>query len=388
MRDRDRPEFSSAVRISLDACPGPPMLRLGIRMAASPLALAWALTVWCIGCAADESPESTVLLVPEVSSPTALSRNPSIALIDDDTACVIDSYEHRVLCLSRGGNLIGAFGGQGDGPGEFQFPRAVMRAPDQTVAVLDPLSSRTTIFTTTGQLVAEVSLPAVFEPLSPIAETTVGAYEPNFLSSDKVLAEVGVPGGEILWQRELHSPATMGLPAHCGLQWGAMTKGDVAVFGVCNSLLLFYSPDAGGQATVVESPTYADELPNHRDIDEFREGARFMFGGDTVPDAAVRDFAETPKRDRIVGRSMVYDASERLWVATQRDRDRYSYFDLYVDTAFVGSVQVRDRLLGFDILNGTLVTLVERALNEHDADGVPDRGLDWYDVRHVGLGQE
>ena len=113
-----------------------------------------------------------------------------------------------------------------------------------------------------------------------------------------------------------------------------------------------------------------------------------MFGGDTVPDAAVRDFAETPKLDRIVGRSMVYDASERLWVATQRDRDRYSYFDLYVDTAFVGSVQVRDRLLGFDILNGTLVALVERALNEHDADGVPDRGLDWYDVRQVGLGKE
>lgn len=322
-------------------------------------------------------------MIPIASSPTALSRNPSIALINDNTACVVDSYEHEILCLNRAGNQVGAFGGQGDGPGEFRFPRAVVRSLDQTVAVLDPLSSRATVFTTTGEFVAEVPLPEVFEPVSPIAETTFGTYTPSFLSSDKVLAEIEVPSGAILWQRELRSPAAMGLPAHCGLQWGAMNKGEVAVFGVCNSMLLFYSPDAGGQTRVVESPTFADELPNHRDIEEFREGARFLFDGDTVPAAAVREFAETPKRDRIVGRSMVYDSSERLWVATQRDRDRFSYFDLYVDTAFVGSVQVRDRLLGFDILDSILVTLVERPFDEDDADGVPNRGIDWYDLNGV-----
>ncbi len=324
-------------------------------------------------------------MVPIASSATALSKNPSIALIDENTACVIVSYVYEVQCLSRSGDLVGAFGGQGDGPGEFRFPRAVVRALDQTVGVLDPLSSRATIFTTTGEVVTEVPLPEVFEPVSPIAGTVIGTYIPSHLSSDKVLAEIELPGGAILWQRELHEPAAMGLPAECGLQWGAMAKVEVVVFGVCNSMLLFYSADAGGQARVVESPTYAYELPNHRDVEEFREGARFLFNGDTVPPAAVREFAATPKRDRITGRSMVYDVSERLWVATQRDRDRFSYFDLYVDTAFVGSVQVRDRLLGFDILNSTLVALVERPLDEHDADGVPNRGVDWYDFGELRL---
>lgn len=60
-----------------------------------------------------------------------------------------------------------------------------------------------------------------------------------------------------------------------------------------------------------------------------------------------------------------------------------------LDKAFLGTVKVQDRMLGFDVLDGTLVVLVERGLDEDaDRDGIPDRGVDWYDVRDLELGRE
>lgn len=131
------------------------------------------------------------------SSPTELSRNPSIALVNDHTACIIVSYENEVRCLDRSGDLIGAFGRQGEGPGEFLFPHAVVRGPEQTVAVLDPLSARVSVFKPTGELVNVVRVPEVFEPLSPIGETMIGTFALNLLSSNTVLAEVDLRGGAI-----------------------------------------------------------------------------------------------------------------------------------------------------------------------------------------------
>lgn len=310
-----------------------------------------------------------------------------MALVDDHTACVVDSYEKEVQCLDRTGELVGVFGGEGDGPGEFRFPYAALRGPEHTVAVIDPLASRLSIFRPTGELVTEVAVPRVFEPMSPIGETMIGTYTPNLLSHDKILAEVDLAGGAILWRRELLTPSDVGLPEDCGLSlsWGAIGQGGMATFGACRSQLLFYPADGNGEVAVIEAPTYTGELPNPRDIDEYRHGARFLYRDGVVPDAAVQAFAEAPKTDRIPGRPMVYDESGRLWVGTRRDRDRFSYFDVYLDTVFAGTVQVRDRVMGFDILNGTLVTLVERALDEHDGDGIPDRGIDWYDLGQLSV---
>ncbi len=343
------------------------------------LALAGVLAAWSANCSSDELPRVRSI-APVASTPTELSRNPYVVLIADNTACVIVSYEHEIQCLDRSGNLIGVFGRQGEGPGEFRFPRAVVRGPEQTVAVVDPFSSRVSIFKPKGELVTAVPTPEVFEPMSPIGETMIGTYMPGLYSSDKVLAKVDLPSGVILWERELGSPSALGLHEDCGLSWGALTKTGVAAFGACESMLLFFPTSADGDVTLVDAPTYTGELPNHRDIAEFREGSRF---GDTVPSAAVQEFAETPKRDRITGRPLIYDASDRLWVATQRDMDRFSYFDVYTDTTFLGSVRVQDRLLGFDILDGTLIALVERALDQNDGDGIPDRGIDWYDVSTI-----
>ena len=92
---------------------------------------------------------------------------------------------------------------------------------------------------------------------------------------------------------------------------------------------------------------------------------------------------ETPKRNHLQIGSLAYDDQGRLWVATERDRAHFSYFDLYGGTEYVGSVQVKDRVLGYDLYGSTLAVLVERPL---DADGIGWRALDWYDIAEVDLG--
>ena len=47
-------------------------------------------------------------------------------------------------------------------------------------------------------------------------------------------------------------------------------------------------------------------------------------------------------------------------------------------------MRIRDRLIGFDLHGETLATLVERAVAEGDADGIPDREVDWYDIGKIG----
>ena len=61
----------------------------------------------------------------------------------------------------------------------------------------------------------------------------------------------------------------------------------------------------------------------------------------------------------------------------------YSYFDIWVGTEYAGTVRIRDRLMGYDVLDSTLVALVER---KPDADGIAQRALDWYDIGGVPFG--
>ncbi len=218
-------------------------------------ALVLALMPWFINCSSDNPPQVSVI-VPTSSSATPLSANSSVALVDEHTACVIVSYETEVRCLARTGELAGVFGREGDGPGEFRFAHALMRGPRHTVAVIDPLASRLSVFTPAGELVAEVAIPEVFEPMSPIGETMIGTYAPNLRSTNRVLAEFDLAGGAVLWRRELRTPSDIGLPGECGLSWGAMSLGGVATFGACHSQLLFYSASGDGEVGVIEAPTY------------------------------------------------------------------------------------------------------------------------------------
>ena len=60
---------------------------------------------------------------------------------------------------------------------------------------------------------------------------------------------------------------------------------------------------------------------------------------------------------------------------------------MYENAEYVGSVSIRDRLIGFDLLGSTLVVLVERQVGPDDTDGIPDRALDWYEIGDLRFGR-
>ena len=72
-------------------------------------------------------------LKPVASVDAPLSRNTDVALVDENTACVINSHEFLVQCRNRAGSSVGVFGGEGESPGEFRRPAYVERGPAGTL---------------------------------------------------------------------------------------------------------------------------------------------------------------------------------------------------------------------------------------------------------------
>lgn len=94
----------------------------------------------------------------------------------------------------------------------------------------------------------------------------------------------------------------------------------------------------------------------------------------------IDSYRTTPKNYHLSTAQQLIDAENRYWIATQRELREWSYLDVYENAEYVGSVRVRDRIRGFDVLGSTLVVLVDRPVGADDADGVPDRALDWYEI--------
>lgn len=168
---------------------------------------------------------------------------------------------------------------------------------------------------------------------------------------------------------------------------GTSTPGGGLVFEVCGNELAFLAGRDAPSATVVASPSYVETLPNDRDVREemelFTGLGRNQGMSDSAIAAVVAEFREKPK-DWILKRDAFgFDHQDRLWVATTRDHDTFSYFDIWAGTVYVGAVRVRDRLMAFDIFGSTLVTLVERTPGE---DGIGELAIDWYDIGEVGDG--
>lgn len=303
-------------------------------------------------------------------------------LVGPDTVCVIDSYSVQVACAGRGAPFH-AFGKEGAGPGEFRVPLSLVRGPDGTLGVVDGKLSRLTVFRPSGALVTDVSLPFLFSPMSSaFGETIRGTYVVyTGAPSGALVVQVEVPSGQIRSERRLLHPSELGFATESvkGFSRGALGPGGEMAFGTGVNELVFFGNGAD-EVSIINEPMYVPHHPNDRDVEDYGLMMRGVFGGGSLSEEQLRDFAETTKPSRVRGRSLVYDDWGRLWVATQRDRDERSYIDVYTDAGFTGSLEIRDRIVGFDILGSILVTLVERGIPESDSDGIADRGIDWYRI--------
>ena len=66
----------------------------------------------------------------------------SIAVDAEGNILVADFYNHRVQKFTPDGAFLSAFGGKGDGPGEFNFVSAAAPAPDGSIYVADFANNR------------------------------------------------------------------------------------------------------------------------------------------------------------------------------------------------------------------------------------------------------
>ncbi len=331
-----------------------------------------------VGCVSDKDEKPTASLTPVALTEAPLSNNPEIVLIDENTTCVTNSYESQVHCRDRQGAVVGVFGRRGEGPGEFRNSPDLARGPDGTVGIFS--SDRLMFFEPTGILLSEKTLPVNLVANSLFGETVFGSYFPRrSRDPNYVPIQIDMVSGEI-WDREdIHDVAE----TECKeVGAGRPIPSGGYVFVACQRELVFLASLDASTATVIKAPTYVDELPNERDMTEIQSHT-IPRGGFAIPQAYVEEYRQRPKRGYLVPGALSYDAWERLWVATQRDRDDNSYLDIYTGTEYAGTVQIRDRLIGYDLMGPTFVALVER---KPDKDGIAQRAIDWYDIGDLEIG--
>ena len=343
-------------------------------------------------------------MVAETSAP--LSHDNQIALTHDTTACVIDSFELQVRCVDRSGKLVGKFGAEGEGPGEFRSLLDLWRAGEGRIGVFHDLN-RVSVFEPAGNLLFESALPEVLMPKAHFGPTIHGyglSAFPHSVSPPSGrgrlipgfpgrvaldLMEVDANTGQVLWTRGVEN-----LVDACPLlrPGPPRPQGGWVLMGLweCEGKLVFLDHRDSQDVAVFHSPTYVAELPNERDVAAELESNRRMAGwtGMAPPDAESsepgRTFRETPKSWFLRGSAMVFDSWDRLWVATNLDRDDFSYFDIWVDTDHAATVRIHDRLMGYDLMGSTLVALVER---KPGPDGIAQRAIDWYDIGALEIGR-
>ena len=357
------------------------------------VALLWYVPViilLCLsGCASERADISeTVILFPYASHGAPISTSNHVAVLSEEIACVINSYESHIHCVDRINGNVTVFGSEGRGPGEFARLSGIARSRDGHVVAMDIAEDRLTFFATDGSLASETRLPQGFAPTLLHGDRLYGfelvmpdfekEFEPSY-----VPMEVDIRSGEVLWKRtgladvvdrECFNPAI-----------GASTPGGGLIFQVCESELAFFAHKDAPTVTVIASPSYVEALPNERDLAAFMDDIipiRTLAGPipESEMDAIAAGFLEKPKEWLLKPAPFGFDNRDHLWVATTRDRDAFSYFDVWSDTTYIGAVRVQHRLLGFDIFDSTLVTLVERPLDE---DGIGERAIDWYDLGEI-----
>ena len=371
----------------------------------TPAASAALLAVGALFACSEPEPEldqsgSLFAPTPFGSATVPYSENGTVALLaGSELACVVESYEFRIHCVDSAGRVAGVFGNEGAGPGELGSNLVgLIGGRDGTVGIIDNALKRITVFIPSGQLVTTAPLPSasvglnatgVFgDTLTAVALTTAdpmriaGGAGPGGLYT---VFDIEVSTGRILRQQEL-PPVSAGV--ECGTVHSGFPNGLSGwLYIACEGHLVLLAEN--GETKVVQAPTYTGELPTDADVSLRIEEMEHMDRLDIIPfsDERLERYRSRPKNYHLQLGSERFDEVGNVWIATQRDRHAFSYLDVYSveELEYLGSVRIRDRLIGFDLVESTLVTLVERRDTQSDENALlPMRRLDWYDVADFG----
>lgn len=333
------------------------------------------------------------------SAPLPPSTNHSIALLAERVACIVDSYAVRVECgPPDGSNWSTVNSGVGEGPGELRSVLSLVRVDTVTVGAYDYRNGRMSYFSVDGAEVESISVPSFGAPfpslwegaavLLPMRRTRVDDGEVLELTW---VVGPGYPDESLDPSGGDESPSGFARPGRLGpIPDGApvlshrsavptsplrLRNGDILLHAF-DGVLLRLGP-TGAAARLISLPDRPPEPLNERDIEARIASYRNVFGSE-MPTGRVRSLRTRIKSPVMGDQAIREDGWGRVWIATTRDRDRYSYFEVMKRDRFEEAVRVSDRMLGYDIRGSLLAVLVEGP--EPDAAGIHPRFLDLYRI--------
>ncbi len=312
-----------------------------------------------------------------------MSESPELVLLEDGTACVTETYWHRIVCKDPGGESV-MFGTKGEGPGEFLDIYHVRRGPDGMIGVMDADLRRLSLFAETGGL---VNVTSAFPPLfdigrrKTVGETVVGSTFDR--SGKRTDMEIELATGRILWERSFlleRDVVDCSSPGRRDRQLGGgfAGPGSSLLFVTCyGEYLVWYADRDDPEPAAIVRTTYVERYPTDREV------ASEMRVLQSAPWQVSED--EIRSRPKVWYRASVVDDRQRFWAvwhseALGRVTTPKSYVDLFHLTSdgphYALTLELKDIVLGMDVLGDTLAVLVER-----DVGGLlPERHVEWYDV--------
>lgn len=115
---------------------------------------------------------------PDGEGEDALFQVLHLTRLSDGRVAVWDGGDHEVRLFDAAGQFSVAFGGEGEGPGEFQLLGAMRALPGDTLLLFDMLLHRATLFDDTGGVVRTTQLdpPGPQEGISALWRLPDGSY--------------------------------------------------------------------------------------------------------------------------------------------------------------------------------------------------------------------
>lgn len=352
-------------------------MKAGLR--AGPLLAAAALLFPACGSGGPSGPAAGPRLhLVASSSRLPPSINQVVTLVSPRRACYIDSYRVLVLCGGRAWDRVDTIGSEGEGPGEYRKPLTLARAARDTLGVVDGRTGRLELFAADGSIVTSVHVPSGFAPLGAPRDGVWAGTHFDFHDAtwSAPVAWVSLEADSIVRRLKFRDGIEADAPPGIAGPATRLRDGTLVFWPRRDYVLARYAPD-GRLLGTFGRPDFQRPMPSDRDVEEHREGYRSIFHH-PLAEKDVEAFRKRREGAVLGGESMAVDSAGRLWVATTRDHDRRSWLDVFRDEVYVTSVPVKGRLLGLDILGGTLVALVEGA--RRDGVGLYPRRLDWYRI--------
>ena len=342
-----------------------------------------------VACAQDRQlcPMSTAADLEPLAQSGSLpySLNDTFAILDDSTACIVDSYEVRILCGDRNWGRVTALGREGKGPGELSPNGYLVSGPADSVSYVDPGNSRLTVFTP-GSAGRSFEWPALVGPAGEWDRSgRLAAYAfPSTPSGTPELRVVTLDlEGKVLAENKLRfDPGTLDVVKAILTGATQSPNGGWAVRAEADQrqALAQYS-SKGGFLGLLEWPPLAASHPTARDMDTYVEQYERVFRRSPT-DAQLREFRDRPlgRLPRsTVRRTVQIDGEDRVWVLTTARTDTTTCVDLFAGLEYTGAVEFAGRVLGIQILDSLLLTLAED--RPGDSSDVPERHLAWYRIR-------